>query len=655
MAASSLSHQVEAYFGWKNSIIKEIIRYQTWLQNNRLYSDDIDARLARGLKLLQEDELTIAFVGEYSRGKTELINALFFADFGQRMLPSQAGRTTMCPTEIFFDREHNENYLLLLPIESRESAQTLAQIKLKPQEWQKHRLDISSPAAMQDCLREVASTRSVTVERAKALGFLQDMLDHDPDNPGNVIIPAWRHAMISLDHPLLARGLRILDTPGLNALGSEPELTISMIPNAHAVIFLLSADTGVTASDLSIWQDYIALDESDHRAGRFAVLNKIDVLWDDLQGDTHTNAALEKVRKYSADHLKLRYEDIIPVSAKQALLGKVKKNPELETRSQLPVLEALISERILAQKEQIITTNFINDILGMLQNSQAVLHSRLNNLSQQFAACEDKKINPDLMQHLAKKTQQDYDFYYKKLITLRSSRRLMKSQEQILTQLITPEKLEKTIADTRHRLQDSWTTVGMNLTMQQFFQRLNDDVRHLQSEARLAEKMVSSIYQRYRTDTNAQHLHPVGFSMTRQIRALRRLEEKATRFRRAPKTILTEQTLVIKRFFNTMVQEARDIYQAIRNECERWPNEALLPIIQYTLEQKQLLEHQIKRLKTLNQTNKTINQQREQLRKLLDETQAQLMIADSIQRHVRKPAPTLSSKKVVNLLSGRAG
>ncbi|MCP5162366.1 MAG: dynamin family protein [Hahellaceae bacterium] len=649
MSAGSLSHQVEAYFGWKNNLVKEVIRYQTWLQNNKLYSDDIDLRLKRGLKLLQDDELTIAFVGEYSRGKTELINALFFADFGQRMLPSQAGRTTMCPTEIFFDREQNESYLQLLPIESRENAEALGQIKLQPEAWQKHPLDISSPEAMQASLKEVARTLSVSVERARELGFLKDMLDHDPEHPGNVIIPAWRHAMISLDHPLLTRGLRILDTPGLNALGSEPELTISMIPNAHAVIFLLSADTGVTASDLSIWRDYIALDESDHRAGRFAVLNKIDVLWDDLQGETHTQDSIRKVRKYTADHLKIASEDIIPVSAKQALLAKVRKDAELEKRSQLPELEQLISERILAQKEQIITTSFINDILGMLQNSQAVLHSRLNNLSQQLSLIEDKKVNPTLMQHLAQKTQQDYDFYYKKLITLRSSRRLMKSQEQILTQLVTPEKLENTIVETRQKLQDSWTTVGMNITMQQFFQRLNDDIRHLQSEARLAEKMVNSIYQRYKSDTKAQHLQPIPFSVARQIKALKVLEEKATRFRRAPRTILTEQTLVIKRFFSTMVQEARDIYTGIRTECERWPNEALLPIMQYTLEQKQLLEHQIKRLKSLSQTNKSVNSQREQIRKLLDENQAQLMIADSIQRHVRKPAPTLSSKKVVSL------
>ena len=45
----------------------------------------------------------------------------------------------------------------------------------------------------------------------------------------------------------------ILDTPGLNAIGTEPELTLILLPNAHAVLFMLAADAGVTKTDLDVW------------------------------------------------------------------------------------------------------------------------------------------------------------------------------------------------------------------------------------------------------------------------------------------------------------------------------------------------------------------------------------------------------------------
>ena len=68
---------------------------------------------------LHSDRLTVAFVAEFSRGKTELINAIFFSDFKRRLLPSAAGRTTMCPTELFCDEQIDQDYIRLLPIETR--------------------------------------------------------------------------------------------------------------------------------------------------------------------------------------------------------------------------------------------------------------------------------------------------------------------------------------------------------------------------------------------------------------------------------------------------------------------------------------------------------------------------------------------------------
>jgi len=651
MTAKSLSHQVEAYHEWKNNLSKEISRYQNWLQNNGLYSKDIEERLQRGIQLLQNDEITLAFVGEYSRGKTELVNALFFAEYGQRMLPSQAGRTTMCPTEIFCDKSNPDGYLKLLPIETRQQDLTLDDLKNQPSAWRHFPLNSSSPAAMKASLDEVARIRSVTITEAKSLGFIESMLDPAPSHPNEVMIPVWRHAMISLHHPLLKRGLRVLDTPGLNALGSEPELTISMIPKAHAVIFLLSADTGVTASDMTIWNDYIVSNDTSHNAGKFAVLNKIDVLWDDIQGEAHTQEAINRVRHYTAEHLGIKISDILPLSAKQALIGKIRKDSVKLEKSGLAKLEILLSDRILSKKEKLISATLVNDALGMLQNSQAILSARLNVMNKNFRMIKKKGVSFDLLKSLIEKTQADYDHYYKKLITLRSSRRLMTSQTEIFSNMVSESRLENHIQRTRNNLKKSWTTLGMNKSMIDFFTDIENDINNLTGEARLAEKMVNSIYKRYASERQRAHLQHAPFTIASQIRALRSLKEKTRQFRRNPKTIFTEQTRVIRYFFTTLVKEARVIYYHIRKEAERWSNEALLPILQYTLEQKKLLENQIHQLKELSNTNKTIKQKRTQLTAMQISVQKQLLLANSIQRNLVRPPPSQKSQKVVQLIN----
>ncbi|SFM02070.1 dynamin family protein [Marinobacter zhejiangensis] len=645
----SLSQQVEAYHSWKKELIRQISRYRLWLQDNDLFSDDISNRIRHGLELLIEDELTIAFVGEYSRGKTELINALFFSDYGQRMLPSQAGRTTMCPTELFFDRAENRNYLMLLPIETRSGDISLHQLRKQPQQWVRHELDESDPDVMREVLAEVAKVKSVSPNEARQLGFEEQMLEPDRNNPGQVLVPAWRNAQISIRHPMFERGLRILDTPGLNALGSEPELTISMLPKAHAVIFLLSADSGVTASDMTIWKEHIDTEHSDHRAGRFAVLNKIDVLWDDLQGEAQTQDSIDRIRQYTADHLNIRQSDVIPVSAKQGLLAQVRDDRALYERSNLPNLERLIIDRILIHKEQLITQNLINDLLGMLQNSQAAMQHRLQVLEEELSVCSDTHIDKDALRRLADRAQQDYDFYYKKLITLRSSRRLMQSQGDALNQLVSEARFEQHVAKTREQLTKSWTTAGMSRGMDQFFESVEIDLSNLLSEGQLAEKMVGAIYRRYNEDTRARHLEPIPLRAGRHVIAIRELRKKANRFRLNPKNLLTEQSLLIRRFFNVMVSEARTLHERVRQDVERWPGEALLPIMQYSMEQKQLLEHQIRRLKDMVRTDRDSKAERTRLDASIADLRKQLELAETMQKQIRKPAPTLIQQKVVNI------
>ncbi len=644
-----LASQVEAYHQWKKELIRQVSRYRLWLQDNDLYSDDVSERIRRGVELLIEDELTIAFVGEYSRGKTELINALFFAEYGQRMLPSEAGRTTMCPTELFFDRATGSNYLQLLPIETREDELSLQELRRQPRYWVRHELDEDDPETMRTVLAEVARVRSVSPQTARRYGFSEAMLEVDRQNPGQVLIPAWRYARISIRHPLFERGLRILDTPGLNALGSEPELTVSLLPAAHAILFLLSADTGVTASDMTIWREHIDTEDADHRAGRFAVLNKIDTLWDELRPEAEVRENIDRVRHTTAAHLGLQDDEVIPISARQGLTAKARNDDKLLDRSALPGLERLLVDRILRQKEELITHSLISDLLGMLQNSQAAMQARLASLEEEYQACSGQSVDRAALRRLADRAQTDYDFYYRKLITLRSSRRLMQSQGEILMNMVSESRFNAHTATIRQMMSKSWTSAGMSQAMDHFFELLESDLQNLLAEGRLADRMVDAIYRRYNEDSRARHLEPIPLRAGRHVIAIRELRKRAARFRRAPGNLLREQKWLTRRFFQVMVTEARTLHERVRRDVERWPGEALLPIMQFSMEQKQLLEHQVRRIRDMVRNDRDSKAERERLSHTIADLRRQLELADAMQRQIRRPAPTLSQQKVVNI------
>src|SRR5690606_38003973 len=191
--------------------------------------------------------------------------------------------------------------------------------------------------------------------------------------------------------------------------------------------------------------------------------------------------------------------------------------------------------------------------------------------------------------------------------------------------------------------------ICMNRDMDNFFELLERDLTTLLAEGKLAEKMVEAIYRRYNEDTRARHLEPIPLRAGRHVIAIRELRKKANRFRVSPKNLLTEQNLLIRRFFNVMVGEARTLHQRVRSDVERWPSEALLPIMQYSMEQKQLLEHQIRRLRDTVRGDRDSRAERERLQASIADLQRQLELADTMQRQIRKPAPTLIQQKVVNI------
>jgi hypothetical protein len=180
-------------------------------------------------------------------------------------MPASAGRTTMCPTEMGYDADVPP-CLRLLPIETRLQPQALMEWRMAPEKWTRVDLDVNDPQQLAQALEMVAET-PVTKDEAPCAGPLARRDPRrQPDGrcQGLVEVPKWRHALINIAHPLLKQGLVILDTPGLNAIGAEPELTVSLIAAGPGGGVHPGCDTGVTKSDLSIWREHLIVD-SDSR------------------------------------------------------------------------------------------------------------------------------------------------------------------------------------------------------------------------------------------------------------------------------------------------------------------------------------------------------------------------------------------------------
>lgn len=659
MDVRSLYRQMASYDHWKMDLQAQLLDFQAWFRNHRIRSDEAQKSLGQALSLLENSHFTVACVGEFSRGKTELINALLYSEYGQRLLPSRPGRTTMCPTEIYHDPDCDSCCVRLLPIETRRTGTGMDSFRRIPQKWVSIYFDPRNPKQVSHAVSQISATKAVSEWEARQMGFDNRLLSRCPQDETLVEIPAWRHALINLDHALLRQGLRIIDTPGLNALGNEPELTLNTLPRAHAVIFLLAADSGVSASDMAIWNDHVEALRNNQGTTVLVLLNKIDTLWNDLSSQEDVAQSIREVRETTARQLKLPIEHVIPISAKEGLLAKASHDKPRLLRSSLLKMEMMLAERIVENQRAMVDHRAIRDAASIANNTHRALKRRSNECKQELttlmaSATTEAKLKT--LEELRRSIKDAHTGYHKQALSLRSSQRLLDRQRVALIAPASSLLLEQLITTTTDRLAQSWTTIGLSKCISEFFQVLEHNFHNMARESEQANRVITAIYSRpEHCDAGGDLLERHLFSVAPYQSQLAQLRQQTHRFGLSLDTLFASKNRVIERFVLSLVREVRSLYAKLDEDVGHWAEQALSPLIHHNLYQKQLLERHMMRLTNLNSEHRGVDSQLQQLRSNSALQEQALIRLEEILERINNctPAQPGKSPKVVNLDSVR--
>ena len=610
---NNLVEKFQEFSTWRFALARAIERFRGWLRASQLSDRDVESRIARVLARLADDRLTIAFVAEFSRGKSELINAIFFADYGKRILPTSAGRTTMCPTELLYD-ETLPPSIRLLPIETRAQHATTAEYKSLYDEWQVYPLDTSSGDGMLAAFKQVSMVKRVPVDEARRYALFDDG-DTDQrasiDVDGTVEISMWRHAIINFPHPLLAQGLVILDTPGLNAIGTEPELTLNLIPNAHAVLFVLAADTGVTKSDIEVWRQHIG---GAQKHGRLVVLNKIDSMWDDLSSLADVDTAIDMQVQSCAKTLGLDVAQVFPVSAQKGLIAKVNEDAKLLERSRLPALERALAIELIPQKQAIVCEIVEREMGELVDATRNTLAARGAGFARQAADLRALRgKNAVVITHMVTRVRAEKDAFDKSLVTFQALRAVYaKLTGEVFVELgVNP--LREEIRATREKMVKSWFSTGLRGVMEGFFESAR--VRLARSQAKIDEiaAMIAKMYGKFATEHGMMLGAPMKFSLARYEAEIARVEA-IYHDRFGLITIFSNDQLVLtQKFFESIASRVRDTFEIANRDVEAWLKAIMAPLEGQIREHQSQLRRRLDSIKHIHDASETLEERLEEV------------------------------------------
>ncbi|WP_269531282.1 dynamin family protein [Chitinimonas sp. BJYL2] len=631
MSNDNLVANFEAYSEWRGHLIQRIGELQRWLSEQDLNDAQTNMRIQHLLDKLREDKLNIAFVAEFSRGKSELINAIFFAEYKQRILPSSAGRTTMCPTELQYDPAR-PNCIQLLPIETRGTDTTTSEYRRYPEEWTSIPLDIDSGEAMLAAFQQVGQKKWVSIDEAKRLGLFDesDADHHLAARDGKIEIPCWRHAVINFPHPLLKQGLVILDTPGLNAIGTEPELTLNLLPNAHAILFILAADTGVTKTDIDVWRNHISKGQGGQR-GRIVVLNKIDGLWDSLKSESEINAEIDKQVKTSAELLGVKTSQVFPVSAQKGLVAKINDDHALVEKTRIRQLEHALSEDLIPFKQEIVRDNTQTEIEDLVLATRGILNARREGVKEQLdelTALRGK--NRDVIEHMLDKIQEEKVHFERGMQRFQALRSVFSQQTNVLFGYLGMDSLKNRITKTRVEMDNSSFSSGLTSAMQKFFKEINGNITRSAEQVAEIQAMMSGMYKKFSEEHGLGAVTPPPFSTLKYHKEVARLEKSFHEHFNTLGTILTtSQNKLTKKFFETIANRVVYVYEVANRDVENWLKAVMAPMETQVREHQMQLRRRLESVKRIHKATDTLEDRIEELTEINTGIQQQLAELDT--------------------------
>jgi len=597
---------LEQYSAWRQNVYAAVQNYRNWVVGAELADAAAEQRLARTLAKLADDKLSVAFVAEFSRGKSELINSIFFADYGQRILPSAAGRTTMCPTELMYDPAYPA-CIRLLPIETRAENLSTSDYRDQPSAWTVLPLNLDKADEMHEVFKQVSLTRHVSVEEAKRYGLYDE---NDPDMPvtldedGLVEISLWRHAIINFPHPLLKQGLVILDTPGLNAIGTEPELTLNLIPHAHAVLFILAADTGVTKSDIEVWRTHIG-----GGAGRMVVLNKIDSMWDALRSDGEVEAEIARQQEHAAHMLGLAPRQVFPVSAQKALLGKITGDKALLEKSRMEQLEGALFNELIPAKKDIIRKRLSDEMQALSTSQHAMLSTRSRGIVEQLLELKGLRgKNQNVIAHMMKRVDAEKKEFDESLFKLQATRAVFTRLSTELYSSLGMDVLRDHVHAVRDAMSNSRFSTGLRDAVRAYFDAIRADLDASEQKIGEIREMMEGMYRKFSGEHGLQLTMPMPFSLAKYRDEILEAEDIYHKNFGTAALLTTTRVVVMERFFDSVASSVKRCFKAANADVDAWLKVIMAPLEAQIKQHKDQLKHRQASIQRIHDATDTLEQ-----------------------------------------------
>ena len=572
---SPLEQRVAQFTEWRTKLVVAIDEFRAWQDTYGHADIEQTLRIYDMVEGLRNDRIRLGFIGESAEDKIGLINALLFADVPGGLLPQGAGTEFLCTTEIFHDPTEPP-YVRMLPIDTRLKQESIADLRRSPIEWITMRLNPESPESVAEATRSLLESRAVSIDEAKALTLTNVERSGDA-----VMIPAWRYALINLPHPMLRSGLIVLYSPGPQMLASEPEVALRFASSAQSLLMVLGRE--LSSSSRDVWKQYV----QNAPAHKFVVLDSA------TGADAKTAAEI-------AQSLELPEENVLSLPIKKVVATRLEHSEAIDSLDGFSRLEKLHAEKLVPERQALLLSAIAKEIGPLVQSArQAVAARFIATVKEMQDLTSTSGKNRSVAQDMLTRLENERKLYQKSVTAFNVTYSDLNAKGQELLATLHDDRIEAILSHDREFIQGAWTTAGMWKNMQGLFAYFAQQVEKILNYAVKLREAVEAIYQTFHENFGLAKLSPPPIVLQKHLDAMHALEENAHSFCHDAINIATYKDFLLKKFYDGLVGEARQVFELTRIDTEHWLRGALGPLNGQIMERQTLMLKRVESLRNM--------------------------------------------------------
>lgn len=279
----------------------------------------------------------------------------------------------------------------------------------------------------------------------------------------------------------------------------------------------------------------------------------------------------------------------------------------------------------------------LRDIGFLLKESFTLTEINYNNHSKQLE--EFKKLdfeNQGMIDKLTQEATRQEQAYFNNIYHFKKSRELFREKLEGLLIALDPSAFDAAVREYKVHIDRSLTTHGMRQGIKKIFDEFRWLLNECNSRSDELKQYVIDIHAQFDTEHGLKEIKPTLFEINDYVEQLEELINIGEEFRTSARTIMTEKTLVTRKLFSTMINQARKVTYKTFMDATTWGENVLSPIAHQLIDQKKQIENRLIMLRSTGDSKAKVLENMKRLEAELNQLKQQRIELNLIIQNIQK-------------------